>query len=87
MKDSVSVTLLRGVEGVHLMQPNPLWHQLRERAEKARETRSAILDCENFLTQLLRCIVQYSTETPSRVRSGQYRQCSKLSGSAEVFRH
>jgi hypothetical protein len=34
VKDSVSVTLLRGVESVHLMQANPLWHQLRERTEK-----------------------------------------------------
>ena len=34
MTDSVSATLIRGEEGVHLMLANPLWHQLRERAEK-----------------------------------------------------
>jgi hypothetical protein len=72
----------------HLMLANPLGRQLRERAQKiSGDQKSTILDWKNFLTELLRCIVQYSTETRSRAHSGQYRRCSKLSGFAEVFRY
>ncbi len=68
------------------MLANPLGRRLRERAQKiSGDKKSTILDWKNFLTELLRCIVQYCTETRSRAHSGQYRQCSKLSGFEEVF--
>ena len=67
MKDSVSVTLLRGVEGVHLMQPNPLWHQLRERAEKISGDKKHV---EGFFHRVvaLRSSIQHTKWPPERER-------------------
>ncbi len=38
--------------------------------KRFRETRSTILDWRHFLTERLRCAVQYSTETPDRMFDG-----------------
>jgi hypothetical protein len=67
VKDSVSVTLLRGVEGVHLMQPNPLWHQLRERAEKISGDKKHV---EGFFHRVvaLRSSIQHTKWPPERER-------------------
>jgi hypothetical protein len=50
MTDWVSVTLLRGKEGVHLILANPLWHQLRERAKKIPGDKKHV---EGFLHRII----------------------------------
>ena len=44
--------------------------------KRFRETRSTILDCEDFLTELLRCAVPYSTG-PSNIRQNGSRSLSR----------
>jgi hypothetical protein len=62
--DSEPVALLRGKEGVRLILANLPDVSYESAPRRFRETRSTILDQEDFLTALLRCAVQYSTETP-----------------------
>lgn len=49
--DSVSVTLLRGEEAVHLMLANLPGVSYESAPRRFRETRSTMLDWENFLTE------------------------------------